>query len=101
METCQHCESSAAEIIATRTILERLEQTVLAHIAEMTQTRTIVAGMQKTLLGNGQPGQCEKHGVRIARLEWWRAWITGALAAMGVLWLAAVAIGAAVLESRR
>ena len=101
MESCQHCESLAAELIATRTILERLEQTVLAHIAEMTQTRTIVEGMQKTLLGNSQPGRCAEHGVRIARLEWWRAWMTGALAAIGMLWVAAVAIVTVPVESMK
>ena len=98
METCRHCEDLAAELIATRAILERLEQLVLAHATQLSETRIIVEGMQKTLLGNGQPGQCEKHSARIARLEWWRAWITGAMAAMGVLWLAAVAIAAAVVE---
>ena len=102
METCRHCEEHvAAELIATRATLERLEQLVVAHAAEVSETRTMVESMQKTLLGNGQPGQCEKHAVRLARLEWWRAWMTGALAALGVLWLAAVTIAAAVVESRR
>jgi hypothetical protein len=52
--------------------------------------------MQKTLLGNGQPGRCAEHGVRIARLERWRSWIAGALAVIGILWMAAVTVAAAV-----
>ena len=101
METCRHCENLAAEMIATRGVLERLEQTVLTHTAELTATRTIVEGMQKTLLGNGQPGRCAEHGVRVAQLERWRAWITGSLAALGILWVAAVAITAAVVGSMK
>lgn len=75
MVSCQHCESLAAEMTATRAIVERLE---------------------KTLLGNGQPGRCAEHSARIAKLERWRSWIAGALAVIGILWMAAVTIAAAV-----
>ena len=86
---CQHCEILAVEIRETRAIVEHL-------VAEIAATRTTVEGMQKTLLGNGQPGRCAEHGVRIARLERWRSWITGALAVLGVLWTAAIGVAAAV-----
>ena len=75
-----------------RSIVEHL-------VAEMAGTRTIVGGMQRTLLGNGQPGRCAEHSLRIARLERWRSWITGALAVVAVLWVAVVAIAAAAVES--
>ncbi len=65
-------------------------------VGEIAATRTVVEGMQKTLLGNGQPGRCAEHGVRIARLERWRSWITGALAVVGILWMAAVSVAVAV-----
>jgi hypothetical protein len=74
---------------------------MLEHLAaEMTATRTVVEGMQKTLLGNGQPGRCAEHGVRIARLERWRSWMAGALAIIGILWMAAVTVAAAVAVER-
>jgi hypothetical protein len=76
----------------TRSIVEHL-------LAEVTATRTVVEGMQKTLLGNGQPGRCAEHSLRIARMERWRSWITGALAVVGILWVAVVAIAAAAVES--
>ena len=79
MINCQHCESLAAEMAETRAIVERLE---------------------KTLLGNGQPGRCEEHAVRIARLERWRSWIAGVLAVLGLLWAAAVTVVAAVVVER-
>ena len=79
MQSCQHCENLVAEMAATRVVVERLE---------------------KTLLGNGQPGRCAEHAARIARLERWRSWITGALAVMGILWAAAVTIVAAVVVQR-
>jgi hypothetical protein len=85
MQTCPHCENLAAEIRETRSIMEHL-------VGEIAATRTVVEGMQKTLLGNGQPGRCAEHGVRIARLERWRSWITGALAVVGILWMAAVSV---------
>ncbi len=93
MVGCQHCENLATEIRETRSIVERL-------VAEVTATRTTVEGMQKTLLGNGQPGRCAEHGERIARLERWRSWLTGALAVLGVLWTAAVTVFAAVIAER-
>ena len=74
---------------------------MLEHlVAEMAATRTVVEGMQKTLLGNGQPGRCAEHGARIARLERWRSWMAGALAVIGILWMAAVTIAAAVAVER-
>jgi hypothetical protein len=76
---CQNCMRLAGEMAAIRAIVERLE---------------------KTLLGNGQPGQCAAHGLRLSRLERWRAWITGALAIVGVLWMAAATLGGAVLVAR-
>lgn len=66
----------------------------------MAATRVIVERLEKTLLGNGQPGWCAEHGRRIARMEQWRAWIAGALAVMGILWTAAVAIVAAAVVER-
>ncbi len=54
--------------------------------------RAIVERLEKTLLGNGQPGWCAEHGRRIARVEQWRSWMTGALAVMGILWMGAVTI---------
>ena len=89
MQSCAHCETLAAEMREMRSTVEHL-------VAEMTATRTIVEGMQKTLLGNGQPGRCAEHGVRIARLERWRSWMAGALAVIGILWMAAVTVAAAV-----
>jgi hypothetical protein len=77
----------------TRSMLEHL-------VAEMAATRTVVEGMQKTLLGNGQPGRCAEHGARIARLERWRSWMAGALAVIGILWMAAVTVAAAVAVER-
>ena len=79
MVNCQHCADLAAEIAGIRAVVERLE---------------------KMLLGNGQPGRCAAHSVRIARLERWRAWITGALAVIGILWVAAVTIFGAVVVER-
>ena len=87
MAHCEHCENLAVEIRETRSIVERL-------VSETAATRTVVEGMQKTLLGNGQPGRCAEHGVRIARLERWRSWITGALAIVGILWMALVTVAA-------
>ena len=92
MVGCQHCESLAAQMKETRSIVEHL-------LTEVTATRTVVEGMQKTLLGNGQPGRCAEHSLRIARMERWRSWITGALAVVGILWVAVVAIAAAAVES--
>jgi hypothetical protein len=79
MQNCQHCESLVAEMAATRAVVERLE---------------------KTLLGNGQPGRCAEHADRIARLERWRSWMAGALAVIGILWVAAVTIVAAAVVER-
>lgn len=79
MQNCQHCESLAAEMSATRAVVERLE---------------------KTLLGNGQPGRCAEHAARIARLEQWRSWMAGALAVIGILWVAAVTIVTAAVVER-
>jgi hypothetical protein len=79
MQGCEHCENLVAEMAATRTVVERLE---------------------KTLLGNGQPGICAEHAARIARLERWRSWLTGALAVIGVLWAAAVTIAVAAVVER-
>jgi t-SNARE complex subunit (syntaxin) len=93
MAGCQHCENLAAEVRETRSVVEHL-------VAEIAATRAVVEGMQKTLLGNGQPGRCAEHGVRIARLERWRSWIAGALAVIGVLWVAAVTVFAAVIAER-
>jgi len=87
MAHCEHCENLAVEIRETRSIVERL-------VSETAATRTVVEGMQKTLLGNGQPGRCAEHGVRIARLERWRSWITGALAIVGILWMALITVAA-------
>ena len=98
MVGCSNCDHLAAEMTTTRLIVERLEQTVLANITALAEARTLVESMQKTLLGNGQPGRCAEHGARIARLERWRSWMAGALAVIGVLWVAAVAIAAAVVE---
>jgi len=92
MPGCPHCENLVLEVRETRSIVEHL-------VAETAGTRTIVEGMQRTLLGNGQPGRCAEHGWRIARLERWRAWIAGALAVVGLLWIAAVALAAAAVES--
>ena len=75
-------------------------QNCLNLAAEMTETRAIVERLEKTLLGNGQPGRCAEHGARIARLEGWRSWVAGALAVLGVLWMAAVTIVAAALAER-
>jgi hypothetical protein len=97
MAECRECLNVAAEMTATRGILERLEKAVIEHASEIAATRAIVEGMQKTLLGNGQPGVCAEHALRIARLERWRSWVAGALAALGVLWMAAVTIAAAIL----
>lgn len=78
MANCQHCAELAAEMAELRAVVERLE---------------------KTLMGNGQPGRCAAHSMRIARLERWRAWITGALAVIGILLVAAVTIfGSVVVE---
>lgn len=79
MQDCQHCESLAAEMAAIRAVVERLE---------------------RTLLGNGQPGRCAEHAMRIARLERWRSWVAGALAVLGILWMAAVTVIAAVVVER-
>ena len=79
MVNCQNCLNLAAEMTATRAIVERLE---------------------KTLLGNGQPGTCAEHGARIARLERWRSWVAGALAVLGILWMAAVTVVAAAVVER-
>ena len=79
MVDCHNCSNLAAEMGTTRAIVERLE---------------------KTLLGNGQPGRCAEHGARIARLERWRSWMAGALAVIGLLWVAAVTIVAAAVVER-
>ena len=92
MVECQNCLNLAAEMSATRAIVERLETAVTQNAAEVIATRTVVEGMQKTLLGNGQPGWCAEHRERIGRLESWRAWITGGLAVLGMLWAAAITV---------
>lgn len=69
-------------------------------VAETAATRTVVESMQKTLLGNGQPGRCAEHGERIARLERWRSWLTGALGVLGFLWAAAITVFAAVVAEK-
>ena len=79
MQECSHCTNLAAEMTATRTIVERLE---------------------KTLLGNGQPGRCAEHSARLARLERWRAWVAGALAVLGILWMVAATVVAAAIVER-
>jgi hypothetical protein len=66
----------------------------------MTATRAIVERLERTLLGNGQPGRCAEHGGRIARLERWRSWVAGALAVLGILWVAGVTIIAAAVVER-
>jgi t-SNARE complex subunit (syntaxin) len=100
MVNCPNCTILAAEISATRAIVERMEKAVLENAAEVAATRAVVEGMQKTLLGNGQPGRCAKHSVRIARLERWQSWLAGALAVIGILWVAAVTVFAAVVAGR-
>lgn len=90
---CEHCESLVAEMKDVRATVEHL-------VAEMSATRAVVENMQKTLLGNGQPGRCAEHGERIARLERWRAWLTGALAVLGILWTATVTVFAAAVVER-
>ena len=92
MMSCQS-EMFAAEMRETRSIVESL-------VAEVASTRTLVEGMQKTLLGNGHPGRGAEHGMQIARLERWRAWLAGALAVVGVLWAAGVTVATAVLIER-
>lgn len=90
---CEHCETLVAEMKDVRTTVEHL-------VAEMFATRAVMETMQKTLLGNGQPGMCALHSGRIARLERWRAWLTGALAVLGILWTATVTVFAAVVVER-
>jgi hypothetical protein len=79
MQECRNCLNLAAEMTATRAIVERLE---------------------RTLLGNGQPGRCAEHAARISRMERWRAWVTGALAVLGILWMAAVTVVTAAVVER-
>lgn len=90
---CEHCEALVAEMKDVRTTVEHL-------VAEMSATRAVMETMQKTLLGNGQPGRCAQHSERIARLERWRAWLTGALAVLGILWTATLTVFAAVVVER-
>ena len=68
--------------------------------AEIGEIRAIVDRLEKTLLGNHQPGRCAEHDARISRLERWRSRITGALALLGILWVAAVTVFAAVVAER-
>jgi len=76
-------------------------RTTVEHlVAEMSATRAVMETMQKSLLGNGQPGRCALHSERIARLERWRSWLTGALAVLGILWTATVTVFAAVVAER-
>jgi len=56
-----------------------------------------LAVIEKHMFGNGQPGWCADHAQRIARQELWRAWLTGALAVLSLLWTASIAIGAVLL----
>lgn len=67
---------------------------------EMAAIRAVVERLERTLLGNGQPGRCAEHAMRIARLERWRSWVAGALAVLGILWMAAVTVIAAVVVER-
>jgi hypothetical protein len=60
----------------------------------------MVERLERTLLGNGQPGRCAEHALRIARLERWRSWIAGALAVIALLWVAAVTIVTAAVVER-
>ena len=90
---CEHCENLVAEMKDVRTTVEHL-------VAEMSATRAVMETMQKSLLGNGQPGRCALHSERIARLERWRSWLTGALAVLGILWTATVTVFAAVVAER-
>ena len=92
MVGCQNCLNLAGEMSATRAAVERMEHIVMENAAQLAATRAVVEGMQKTLLGNGQPGRCAEHGVRIALLERWRSWITGGLAVLGLLWTAAMLV---------
>jgi hypothetical protein len=90
---CEHCETLVTEMKDVRTTVEHL-------VAEMSATRAVMETMQKSLLGNGQPGRCALHSERIARLERWRSWLTGALAVLGILWTATVTVFAAVVAER-
>ena len=92
MVTCQNCVRLESEVAATRAIVERIEKAAMENAVTLAATRTVVEEMQKTLLGNGQPGWCAEHRARIARLESWRSWITGALAVLGMLWAAGVTV---------
>lgn len=77
MVGCEHCKHLDVEVAEIRTIVER---------------------MDRELLGNERPGRCAEHGKRISRLERWRSWMTGALAAIGLMATTATALGAAMIS---
>lgn len=41
--------------------------------------------LKEQLCDNGQPGRCSLHAMRLAKLEYFKAWAKGALAALSVV----------------
>jgi len=56
--------------------------------------------LEHQLLGNGQPGRCAIHEKEITSLILWRSRLAGALAIVGVLWGASVAVAAAYISAK-
>lgn len=77
MSGCQHCAGLEREMGEVRTIVTRIDQELLG--------------------GDGKPGRMNVHSDRLGRLERWRSYMTGALAVIGLLMTAAIALGAAAI----
>ena len=58
---------------------------------------TSLETLMHELMGNGQPGWCAVQSKRLDLLETWRAYVAGALAVVGFLATAAIAIGCVIL----
>ena len=57
--------------------------------------------LERHLMGNGQPGACERHSCRIGRLEAWRSYMAGAIATLGVILLGClIPLAAAALKGK-
>ena len=69
-------------------ILEELKNLTGAVVENAKQIALVVqeVGFMRTdLFGNGQPGLIEKILARLGKLEGWRSWTAGAVAAIGGL----------------
>jgi len=71
-----------------------------APIGELTDHDLLVriATQMQDLAGNGQPGRVSRLESEVHRLDRWRYWMMGAIAAIGVALASGITVFAAVLQ---